>query len=148
VIMNYLYTRRLYRFEDALVTPFRGTGALVQRSMVNLREFAEAVWLLEVGDLRNLPVIVAGQGCSGTPRQSYQMGNRIELSRHERCYAVVLHELAHAMLPRGWTHGPAFVSKIVGLYVTYTNIDPERLHILCECFGLHRRLFVPTKGRR
>lgn len=98
--------------------------------MAQLQRLAVRVWL-DVGRTTPPPRVVAGSGMPwGTLYvgwTSYEQGGRIVLARHQRNMAVLLHEVAHALHPRGIAHGPRFMKTWIGLCVQYGRADPAYL---------------------
>lgn len=133
-------TRRFYRWEEGHCSA--GEYATRDRPMRTLQRLAARVWGAE-RQRAPVPVVVAGRGTPGpTRRLSYCAAEkfydtkwlyRIELCRDHRCIWVLMHELAHALVPHAkYDHGPAFVRMFVYLMATYGHAPS----LLAEAEGL------------
>lgn len=99
--------------------------------MAVLQRLAGYVWASESVQ-RPAPRVVAGRGTpadglagGSTGYTSYEQAGKIVLARTQRNVSVLLHELAHAMHPRGYHHGPAWLATYKRLLVRYGGVDPE-----------------------
>lgn len=81
-------------------------GGSIQSSQVYVNKLLESAWLSRRWNVQNLDVIPGGGARGGR----YE----IRLAKWARCEAVILHELAHALLqrtvPSAAPHGPEFAA--------------------------------------
>jgi len=115
-------TRRLYKFEADY---FWGTAASKVLSMSTLRALASKIWK-KYGKGKPEPKIVAGKGTKhGGAWFSYSQGDYIQLSRNQRNFLVLIHELIHSM---GYDeHDVKFVEIYLKLLIEYLKLDPKKL---------------------
>lgn len=127
-------TRKLYAFETLLSKDCRH-WAWRERSMGTLQRLTVRIWR-ELDVQRPMPRVVGGRGMlQNGAWVSYQQSykdrretSRIELARHHRRVAILLHELAHELGDdRGYVHGPAFIRRYVMLLIRYGRMKPEYL---------------------
>lgn len=123
--------RRIYRWELTHLrvsdTPYLGW----ERSIDELRAMTARIWRHEAPAATPMPAVVAGRGCIGSSSLlSFYEPNqhRIVLCRQQRNFGVLLHEIAHALGPRDRiSHGPAFIDRVLGLYVQYGRVPMWRV---------------------
>lgn len=111
--------RRLWRY-------CRGTGLCTRRAIGELRRIARRIWA-RLGTGMPPPAVIAGRSGKYSI-YAYPPYHRIELVASQRNVAVLLHELAHALVP--WNkielqHGPRFRAVLVDLLLAYAP-RPER----------------------
>lgn len=133
--MNREATRKLYHFERRYIEVVL---AGVDEPMEDLQALAWAVWHDHTDHRRTLPDVVAGRGIPATGRfVSFQMGQRIELARHQRNRIVLLHEMAHWLTPLSkLDHGPAFCRTYFMLLGFYMNAEVEAMTAVAKAYGL------------
>ena len=124
-------TRRLYHFE---IKYFRGTDASKVLPMKTLRRLASRIWK-KYGKNKPLPWIAAGKGTYyGKLWLSYSQGDYIQLSRNQRNFLVLIHELIHSM---GYDdHDKRFIKIYLKLLEEYLNLDHKELHDAAKEFKL------------
>lgn len=139
-------TVRLYKFEDYTKSKKGFPYVLVcERTMPDLRDFAEKVWKKHGRTGWKLPEIKPWNGLCWHQKNrkfvgwSYSGTGVIKLAKRHRNKLVLLHELVHAM---GYgTHGRGFVRKYGELLVEYGGLDEGYLAMSMGIFGIRLPAF-------
>jgi hypothetical protein len=106
-------------------------GVRMFHEMLNLEEVAEFVghvWPKErgrYGRARSKAPTIRRVHMGQTSAISH--GNEVSFPRWSRNPWVILHELAHELLPSGEHHGPRFVGCLIGLAARHMGLDRDWL---------------------
>lgn len=125
-------TRRVYYF-DRLVGKWNITSfyAERERSFPALQRLLDRVWAEDGRKRHSAPHLELSPTL---PRSQCSGRGLISISRHERMYSVLLHEVTHAM--GYYEHSPAFVCRYIYLLGKYARCDVGKLAIAAGLFGV------------
>lgn len=116
----------VYRWEDAVINT--SGNAFYLKHVMPLPE-CEALIRRVFRDYKPLarpPRVKDGRGT----KDAYGNSWVINLPKWARTIPVILHEIAHALDPRGAWHGPEFARLMLDLLVKYAGIDREKAMLI------------------
>lgn len=112
-------TGQVRKFDLLLFKMGLNTYLRLPRRLDELQALARDVWHAHVHPLESPPTIKFAR--SGNSYY-WSENNTIVLIRSQQRFQILLHELAHAMCPRGYWHGRAFQEKYLTLLIE--NAEP------------------------